>query len=197
MGCDIHLYAEKKFKGKWVCLNPLNYNTWGENPYEEREIESFNIGRNYTLFGFLAQVREEQEDGFEPKGFPEDASEIIKNIFESWGNDAHTPSFLTLKELKKRFKGKVRLSGMMNKDQWVKLQDSIKNGTPNYDLVYPYCKWGSDPNLIEFEIEVPKEFEFKYFYDQIIKDVLERHTWDRDRRVHDEESVRIVFWFDN
>ena len=104
MGCDIHLYAEKKIDEKWVCLNPLMWDVYDRKPYKHRTVEQFNIERSYVLFGFLANVRTLQEKGFgEAKGFPKDVSKEIKEKYEEWGLDAHSASYLTLKELNEKF----------------------------------------------------------------------------------------------
>jgi len=93
MGCDIHMYVEKKDKnGIWDLCHGENYSY----------LEPFNGycygGRNYTLFGALAEVRRKVPDALKPKGFPEDASEDVLKEFKSWEGDAHTPSYLTLKD---------------------------------------------------------------------------------------------------
>jgi len=52
------------------------------------------------LFEKMAGVRGEIENALvAPKGFPEDASEMTKIIFEYEGEDAHTPSYYTLMEI--------------------------------------------------------------------------------------------------
>lgn len=60
MGCDIHLITEIRKDGKWQFVEELP--------------ESLN-GRNYSLFAFLADVRNSfNYDGFKEKGLPEDIS---------------------------------------------------------------------------------------------------------------------------
>jgi len=58
MGCDIHMfiqYKDKESTSDW----------W-------RDFSgNINLGRNYTMFGFLAGVRREAPGGFSPKGLPE------------------------------------------------------------------------------------------------------------------------------
>jgi len=102
MGCDIHLFTERKRninnEEKWV-----NVDNWKLNPYydkndeEEREYElnSAYGNRNYTLFSLLADVRNYDDNKIisEPKGFPEDASEIVKKHNEYWEGDGHSHSF--------------------------------------------------------------------------------------------------------
>ena len=60
MGCDIHLITEIRKDGKWQFV---------------KEFPDSMTGRNYSLFAFLAGVRNYFNfDGFEPKGLPEDIS---------------------------------------------------------------------------------------------------------------------------
>ena len=95
MGCDIHMISQAKKDGCWqyVPETPETYN-W----------------RDYDVFAFLARVRGGCENGFLPKGLPEDLGEtkygqweeyngeIYYNIdFES--GDYHSHSYLTLKEI--------------------------------------------------------------------------------------------------
>ena len=86
MGCDIHTVVEiKNANGNWIGID--------EVPKEFSD-------RNYSTFAFLADVRNSfNTKGFKPKGWPEDMSEISKEMKEKWEDDGHSPSFLTLKEL--------------------------------------------------------------------------------------------------
>lgn len=101
MGCDIHVYVERKYKGAWVPVNPepmpkhlqLDYSIhhWGryvdENPledladamldFEERipsSAQPWSFGRNYPAFAQLAGVRGDEGIMQDPRGVPEDAS---------------------------------------------------------------------------------------------------------------------------
>ncbi len=123
MGCDIHIYVEKKhvhYKTKkpvWI-----NADKWTVNPdnalYQEEGANRFHIdyhdaiysGRNYDLFSILADVRNgygfagcDTGDGFNPiampKGLPDDVSPEVKELSDDWGCDGHSHSFFTLKEL--------------------------------------------------------------------------------------------------
>jgi hypothetical protein len=82
MGCDIHVHIELKIGGEW------------------RHYNAPAVGRNYTLFGFMAGVRDKSvEPVSEPKGLPNDASIITKMRFASWGDDAHSVSWLGKDEI--------------------------------------------------------------------------------------------------
>jgi hypothetical protein len=112
MGCDIHLYVEnRRFEdGAWVARAekvPNKYYDPNENDGErelEIEGERFYNGRNYRLFGMLADVRNGCgfagcDTGDAPKGLPDDVTAIIKEESESWGLDGHSHSWLTVQEL--------------------------------------------------------------------------------------------------
>lgn len=116
MGCDIHLYVERKVDGKWVSAD-----MWKPDPDTDEEeggprmiverADRFYKGRNYDLFGMLANVRNGRGfagcvtgTGFEPismpKGLPEDVSPEVKAESDCWNGDGHSHSWLTLAELK-------------------------------------------------------------------------------------------------
>lgn len=110
MGCDIHMFAEKKVNGKWEQIGKIF-----ENPYYDSERESevdeygyeWNAkftnqpytGRNYDLFAILADVRNgrgfagvKTGEGFNPiaspKGLPKDISkELLKEENCTVGDD--------------------------------------------------------------------------------------------------------------
>ena len=82
MGCDIHLITEIRKGGKWQ--------------FVEDRPESL-LGRNYSLFAFLADVRNSfNYDGFSEKGLPEDLSgkkfffESERHFYESRFNEGDT-----------------------------------------------------------------------------------------------------------
>ena len=86
MGCDIHTYAEKKSKdGKWELIPT---------------VELFSE-RNYFLFELLAGVRSYVglKPIASPRGIPKDVSESTRESCNEWGEDGHTPSWLSLEEL--------------------------------------------------------------------------------------------------
>lgn len=113
MGCDIHLYVERKVDGVWQSADqwePNEYADEGEDgleiPYQKR----FYSGRNYDLFGILADVRNgrgfagvDTGDGYvpmdDPRGLPEDVSPQVKADSDHWGSDGHSHSWFTVSEL--------------------------------------------------------------------------------------------------
>ncbi len=97
MGCDIHLITEIRKNGKWERVLEIP--------------ETFDK-RNYSIFAFLADVRNDWGiKGFKPKGLPEDISSLTFDKdeddeedyyeidFREENSDYHSHSWLTLKEL--------------------------------------------------------------------------------------------------
>jgi len=84
--CKIHNYFEIKIDSKWKY--------W-------RDKNDYSIGRDYTLYSLLANVRNylNIEPISEPKSFPIDASVYVKKIYDCWKNDAYDASYLTIDEI--------------------------------------------------------------------------------------------------
>lgn len=101
MGCDIHAFTETRdANGNWVSHSrPTASEYEGEVDYLP---QSPGVSRNYWLFGTLAQVRCEWPWSFDRKGFPEDASPEVAADYERWDSDAHSPSYLTRRELQEK-----------------------------------------------------------------------------------------------
>ncbi len=87
MGCDIHVYAERKnAAGKWEQIEL---------------VQPILDDRSYSRFGFLANVR--NYSGIppiaEPRGLPSDMSAAVTQECEDWKFDAHSSSYLLVSEL--------------------------------------------------------------------------------------------------
>lgn len=130
MGCDIHLMAEHRVKRGatekediWETLAPKK----DAKSKDQNEVYGeWYDGRNYNLFGILANVRNgrgfagiKTGDGFEPilpedakhplskpstsgpfcRGVPKNASAGYKKSVRDYGEDGHSASWLTLTEL--------------------------------------------------------------------------------------------------
>lgn len=128
MGADIHIYLERwtnvknnncpRLKTKAQVRDekistlldvdtPVRYKweSCDDWYFEESTWEHFEIwnSRNYDLFSFLADVR---NDGSivpldYPRGIPKDASDSYLWACNSWGNNAHSHSWFLLEELLK------------------------------------------------------------------------------------------------
>lgn len=84
MGCNIHGFVEVFTSGSWQpCLT---------EPY---------LDRDYRVFSKLANVRNyhEIEPIAEPRGFPENISYEMEELFEEMEGDAHSMSWVSAQEL--------------------------------------------------------------------------------------------------
>lgn len=125
MGCDIHAHMEIKWGGKWLYYGPLK------------------IGRNYNLFSLLADVRNvsEGEEGYvrpitQPRGLPEDATDMTMLHYNSYMGDEHSPSWVTSKEYLKAVK-----QFPFNKEDWKSTLYLFGN---NFESFKPTYNRGAD-----------------------------------------------------
>lgn len=101
MGCDIHLFVEKRENGVWVPVDNWKPSEDYPGSLDVDYEEGFYHGRCYTLFSVLADVRNESgkyriKPICEPKGLPDDVTEPVKAC---WDCDGHSHSWHTLADL--------------------------------------------------------------------------------------------------
>lgn len=89
--------------------------------------DRFYGGRDYELFGRLAGVRRDDDQYWEDRGFPDDASPEVTEEFESWGADAHTPSWQTLEELVSKNWIGAHESGSYVNQAWMECLEKLKD----------------------------------------------------------------------
>lgn len=104
MGCDIHLWIEgKDKKGNWFVANPrfVDYS----NPTRVRDAEEYDVGRNYTLFSALANIRNDNKIPFiqESRGLPHDVTEDVRYEADNWDLDGHSFGWVSVQEMQKYF----------------------------------------------------------------------------------------------
>lgn len=109
MGCDIHLYVERK-----------NRDAERYNP-----VCRFGIGRDYHLFALIAGVRNwnKWDVPYPPRGFPDNATYEAKDEYNQieYGKaipnpDWHTPSWLITSEMKRVLELYKEVSSEKNED---------------------------------------------------------------------------------
>ena len=202
MGCDIHLFTEIKksinSEEKWV-----NVDNWRYNPYYEEgnddgermmDVEPLYSGRNYELFSVLAGVRDYGNNDRidDPRGLPEDVSDVTKKESDRWGSDGHSHSWLTLRELKE-YQGLhpvVKRSGFVSSEAAKLLDEGIE--TPDV-----WCEFTSVPTWVKREWEEGYDV-LKPIIDEMNKRVRDEFwVWGDEERPELDEKIRIVFWFDN
>lgn len=221
MGCDIHLYVERKVGEIWEACDK-----WQLDNLENTTVDypdRFYTGRNYELFAILAGVRNRYDvyPIVEPRGIPGDVSSNIAQEYESWGFDAHTPSWLTLAEFfAYDWTQTVKLSGLLQPLSFHKwnLFDR-KNG----EFPEEYAQGSSAKQVSEAEMEsaIKEVLGERHPYDKQAWDDISRRLWNtcvycewempyyktsrafwsdtipRLLRLGKPDDVRIVFWFDN
>lgn len=201
MGCDIHVFTEalESVRNQKVWCNIDNWRInkyFGDDDEPEYNISWIFSDRNYELFSFLADVRNygHNKSFHFDRGIPEDVSSAVKNEFERWGNDAHTPGWATLKELKEAAAQVQKVS----RKGFVLITEADKyrlDGTTPTE----WCQGVGGPHRDKFEwLEWEDE---NHCFDKFISAVVKRKMdifWQRDEAetAHDED-IRIVFWFDN
>ena len=195
MGCDIHIYIEYKRSPNlpWEadehhtpdterceqcfccqaiprreCDNPI---LWG--------YKTARGPRNYNVFGKLASVRGTSDQ--KPRGFPGDASDIVKDAFSLDGIDGHSHSYMNIDEfaravetayIESKYSTRHNFSDPFGIDLHAKpIADERNRRYPDYTDIINYCN--------------------KLKEDKSIDKVL----FDKD--VTSEVQVRLVFWFDN
>lgn len=204
MGCDIHTFLERKRKvrGKeeWV-----NVDYWKINPYFNQygcepkyNMIEFYGDRDYELFSILANVSNSgnNEPICQPKGLPEDCSNIVKEENKYWGGDAHSESYFTLKELMEYY-NKVpttKRSGMLSPKALIKFD---KYG----ELPESWCKWTniSGHEFREWEVDsvlkpLIDKMKSRLAEELYIYDCYENYE---NEILKESDNFRIVFWFDN
>ena len=169
MGCDIHLYTEKKVDTKngddvWFCCDYFMHDEHYVRGYTKEDdlshVEIYGT-RNYVLFGILANVRSDEYNPIaEPRGLPDDVSDIVKQAAVDWDGDGHTHSWLTAGEIFRYYKA--------NRDNY-RIKQTMK------PLVKAIKRKMCEQFWIRTEDKEIKQKRLKQF----------------------EDSFRIVFWFDN
>lgn len=200
MGCDIHVMVEVARKGRWI-----NADNWRINPYHgefedarELELKPIYTSRNYELFSFLAGVRNYGDNpsfGFD-RGFPADASKHTTAEYESWGDDAHTPGYATLAELKEKAAtvATVKRKGYVLKEQIERFKETGE--TPSEWAQGVGGRFADRFAWFEWEDEVHCFDRLIAAIDERKRDVFHIFRPEEDDGARDGE-IRIVFWFDN
>lgn len=201
MGCDIHARVEIlrniNEKLQWV-----DSDYYRRNPYYDKsddysrkyEVVEICGDRNYQRFATLAGVR--NYGGTvpidEPRGIPKDSNKHIKNDFEMWGCDVHTPSWYTLKELRdyqginpmSKYSGYISPTAAKRLDEENISPDEWCQGTT--DKTWIFREWECKSDVLLPMIDAMKERLAEQLY-----------LYGDDRIQEFADKIRIVFWFDN
>ena len=245
MGCDIHIYTEIKKNNIWEAIKVKNsWKTYLKERLEkstsddnEKDIAYFSErfdeepdevyegiydGRNYDLFGILADVRNGRGfagcntgDGFipisEPKGLPDDLSETIRNEADEWGCDGHSRTYFSLKELLD-----YDWNQFTTKRGWVgenEFKLFLEKGRPDGwsgDVGGSCVAHITNNEMKDIVNGITRKEEDKSYYTQIewktfyyesascfYTDTIPQLKKIAEDNGITEDDVRIVFWFDN
>ncbi len=220
MGCDIHLYVERKnANGEWEPIKGRNpwydyYSKYKHSVPDDIPKEVYEDwiweGRHYSLFAVLANVRNYDMISpiSHPKGLPKDVSDIVEDASHEWGCDGHSHSYVTLKEIL-QYCVKNKSLPQFGVIPLKSYEEYTKTGTIPKDSCLGIC----GPYI---EIISPEEA------DDILSGMIRRHNWigyyvpltwfesfmDIDElfftrtipemmKLGEPENVRLIFWFDN
>lgn len=199
MGCDIHTRVEYLDRnGNWVCGDFFRVNPYyrGDSPSESDPYSVVGLcdERDYSLFAVLANVRNYGDTDYidEPRGIPEDACARTRNDYAVWGDDAHSASWFTLKELMEwnETAPPFREAGFVSPEDAAKLDAGA--GTPSC-----WCQWTSQKSWVHREWVADKKP-----LDRLIRELIRRgdDLWlwfDEEQARERADKLRFVFWFDN
>lgn len=206
MGCDIHMYVERKTNNGWFNCDYFVPNiNYRKGMCEEAKWAQVPIydDRSYSLFATLANVRNYGHTEYisEPKGIPDDACEYIREEYDAWYFDAHSASYLTLQELIDFHEAghPLKHRGMLSPEQLKEFDEGI---LPNHWCRgcnvpgYEFREWEEENDIL-----VPLINKLKDRADEL--NMIYRFCWDADnedsrRKAYETAAdIRIVFWFDN
>jgi hypothetical protein len=141
LGADLHLYIEySRDSGK----------TWQEDSghqissYEDDSPEYLSVKttpRWYLLFGLMASVR---GVGRKPRGLPQNISDFVRAAAESYKNDGHSHSYMSLNSFKgiltKLYSLDERKQTLAEpfRDYWYRVP--AEEGLLNYYSIIKYCE---------------------------------------------------------
>lgn len=193
MGCDIHVYLERKNNdGKWVNWNFYFENTdkecYGGLPYIPRTCYPW---RNYELFGILAGVRSYYTKPIdELRGIPNDVCNEIKCIYDLWRDDAHSSSFYYLYELEKHVSNE-KIEFFLNH-----LRKHISNLMKLKTKIDIFMNSGSVKNIYSYDHKdiLISHCNFLLKNKKLMNDWIKFNSIDQIPKDHD---IRVVFWFDS
>jgi hypothetical protein len=139
MGCDIHMFIETRVgDGEWQ-LDP--HHEWDRTETHYAHLSEVSAtGRNYHLFGALANVR---SSGPEAKGLPEDVCHQLREYLNDGDNHSH--SYHSLQEFKQVLLDmKFDLEKNKSTNAYYKYSDYWNNDgevrPPDYTTIVHYCE---------------------------------------------------------
>ena len=159
MGCDILFYVEARgANGKWESRDKI----WKDSVGEFTLLAQFGdkafrmhgdepahkyIDRDYFLFSILADMRNTDPKIpciAEPRGIPDDLSNEVQAVFDTWGADGHSHSWLLLSEV-------------LDWKQW------------DHVIEYKDTSWDKSGKVIRKQVTATLRKRCKSFWDNVLK----------------------------
>lgn len=221
MGCDIHLYVERRVNGRWESADTWTPNEYytpgeddGERPITVKYEDRFYTSRNYDLFAMLANVRNghgfagiKTGDGFipitAPRGLPEDVCNEVRAESDAWGDNGHSHSWLTVAELDAYdWQQTTQHQGVVDALNYYIWKHEGKPRSWAGGVTGPRIEHVTNE---EMELATQQAWgtdglhtlvTWRETYAQSVRMFLDQ-TMPRLRALGRPEDVRIVFWFDN
>lgn len=215
MGCDIHTHVEYRanacvgidengnaiFRLRWLCGDYFK-TAWYYRDSNKRRLAVVEIcgERNYDRFATLANVRNYGGTPYisEPRGLPEDVTNLVNEDYESYCGDAHSPSYVTLKELIE-YQSTVKplkRSGLISPEAQKELDE---NGTPPREWCQgtTYDDWERREWEVENTVLIPLIEGLKERADKL--GVIYKWEWEEKpvESLEKADNIRFVFWFDD
>lgn len=195
MGCDIHIYSESLKNGIWVPNEDIR-----KDPYREGEDyvgttydESWYQGRCYILFDTLAGVRGGGfYQRFDVKGIPDNISPEVNSAYKYWGVDGHTPSYITISELREYLDTDFRID--IDKlrctiNEWIDdIETASENSIDSFEL-NDYLLTLSN-KMEEYLNGSGLDEDELYVYETL-------QQWENKLSDFTGDDHRLVFWFDS
>ena len=125
----IHVYSEYRQRGRWVAVAQETYNEEQPNRFGwiNAYMQRVPCPENYRFYGLLLDgARYSWPWSFHQKGMPEDVSEEVRNVCDSFGFEGYGHSHLTLKELVEKYL-ELMVSGQETKGLMAHLRELIDN----------------------------------------------------------------------
>jgi len=165
MGADIHTYIERKMpSGNWIFVANLNSVVhskalWGGSMPQFGHAFYVVNNRNYALFGRLASVR---GDGRDPRGLPEDVSEMVQMFADGWSGDGHSHSWLSASDFADDYYGVEALESG-EEEPMIEYHQNILQVDKNYAVLQFLQEMCGVSGI--GEVTQANEFRFVFWFD--------------------------------
>ena len=160
---------------KHFARNEFQAKTLESGDWHGHHLFEIHLGRNYSMFAALAGVRG-GPPMISPRGFPDTASPALKQAWED--NGEHTPSYLSVKELKRCINHRYK---MIYQKRRYKSRKTVIN---IFENPRPGKEWG---RCVSYQDVVA--YCEKFIKDNSITAI--------DGLIDIKPEVRLVFWFDS